>query len=157
MLAANIIFALLWGVLLGPFTPANLVAGFAIGFVLIWIAGGARPGAARYVRRARALASLIGFTAVELVKSNLTVAWYTVSSLKKLRPGVLAIPLAPDSTDEEITLLANLITLTPGTLSLDVSEDRSALYVHFMNAENAGALVESIKSGFERRIREVTR
>ena len=159
MLAANIIFALLWTLVLGPFSPGNLVAGFLIGFVLIWIAGGERREAKRYTRRTRAVAQLIWFTISELVKANLTVAWFVLVSVfsLKLKPAVLAIPLQEDATDDEITLLANLITLTPGTLSLDVADDRSALYVHFMNVTDPDREIAAIKDGFERRIREVTR
>ena len=72
------------------------------------------------------------------------------------RPGVVAIPLEA-KTDAEITFLANVITLTPGTLSLDVSEDRSTLYVHTMFLESPEVLRESIKEGFERRVLELLR
>jgi multicomponent Na+:H+ antiporter subunit E len=75
-----------------------------------------------------------------------------------MRPGVIAIPLNA-RTDVEITLLANLITLTPGTLSLDVSADRSVLYIHVMYIDNddIDAVRRKIKEGFERRILEVLR
>jgi multicomponent Na+:H+ antiporter subunit E len=48
-----------------------------------------------------------------------------------MRPGVIAMPLEA-KTDGEITMVANLISLTPGTLSLDVSDDRKVLYIHAM-------------------------
>ena len=54
----------------------------------------------------------------------------------------------------EITLLANLITLTPGTLSVDVSEDRRTLYVHALDCSDPDRLRRSIADGFERKIRE---
>jgi multicomponent Na+:H+ antiporter subunit E len=75
-----------------------------------------------------------------------------------MRPGIIAIPLDA-RTDLEITLLANLITLTPGTLSLDVSADRRVLYVHVMYIDNDDieAVRRSIKDGFERRVLEVLR
>jgi multicomponent Na+:H+ antiporter subunit E len=57
----------------------------------------------------------------------------------------------------EITFLANLITLTPGTLSLDVSDDRSVLYVHGMFVEDPQQMREQIKNGFERRVLELLR
>ncbi|MBL0225710.1 MAG: Na+/H+ antiporter subunit E [Geobacteraceae bacterium] len=58
-------------------------------------------------------------------------------------------------SDLQITLLATLITLTPGTLSLHVAEDRRTLYVHAMYIDDSNMLVERIKQGFERRVREV--
>lgn len=48
-----------------------------------------------------------------------------------MKPGVIALPLSA-RTEMEITLVANLISLTPGTLSLDVSDDRKVLYIHAM-------------------------
>jgi multicomponent Na+:H+ antiporter subunit E len=54
-----------------------------------------------------------------------------------------------------ITLLANLITLTPGTLSIDVSDDRKTLYVHTVNLNDPESFRKSIKEGFERRVQEL--
>ncbi len=73
-------------------------------------------------------------------------------------PGVVAIPLDV-RTDAEITLLANLITLTPGSVSLDLSEDRRVLYVHAMYIDGADveAYRRSIKEGLERRVLELLR
>ena len=73
-----------------------------------------------------------------------------------MKPGIVKIPLDARS-DLEITLLANLISLTPGTLSLDVSDDRKVLYVHAMYVNDREDFVASIKNGFERRILEITR
>ena len=74
----------------------------------------------------------------------------------RLRPAIVAVPLAVDR-DAEIALLANLITLTPGTLSLDVSPDRRTLYVHAMATNALTYLRREIQEGFERRILEVFR
>jgi multicomponent Na+:H+ antiporter subunit E len=73
-----------------------------------------------------------------------------------MRPGVIAIPLDAQ-TDIEITVLANLISLTPGTLSLDVSADRQTLYIHTMYLDDPEAARRGIKRGFERRVLAVTR
>lgn len=73
-------------------------------------------------------------------------------------PGVVAIPLDA-RTDVEITLLANLITLTPGSVTLDLSEDRSVLYVHAMYIDDGDveAYRRSVKEGLERRVLELLR
>lgn len=73
-------------------------------------------------------------------------------------PGVVAIPLDA-RTDVEITLLANLITLTPGSLSLDLSEDRRVLYVHamYIDGGDVEAYRRSVKEGLERRVLELLR
>ena len=152
----NLLLAVLWAALFGPFTPANLLVGFVVGYLILRVCGGrtARPG---YVRRVRAAVELALFTVYELVVANLRVAWYTVSSLRALRPAILEVPLEPGITDTELTLLSSLVTLTPGTLTLDVAPDGSALFVHFMHVEDPERAVASIKDGFERRILETTR
>jgi multicomponent Na+:H+ antiporter subunit E len=73
-------------------------------------------------------------------------------------PGVVAIPLDA-RTDAEITLLANLITLTPGSVSLDLSEDKSVLYVHamYIDGGDVEAYRRSVKEGLERRVLELLR
>ena len=73
-------------------------------------------------------------------------------------PGVVAIPLDA-RTDAEIALLANLITLTPGSVSLDLSEDRRVLYVHamYIDGGDVEAYRRSVKEGLERRVLELLR
>ena len=70
-----------------------------------------------------------------------------------LRPGIFAYPLKVGS-DFEITLLANLITLTPGTLSVDVSDDRRTLFVHAIDCSDVDKAIRDIRDGFERKIEE---
>ena len=85
----------------------------------------------RLFRRARAIAAVTLFFLWELILANLRVAYDIVTVKHFMRPGILAIELEA-RTDLEIALLANLISLTPGTLSLDVSIDRRFLFVHAM-------------------------
>ena len=72
-----------------------------------------------------------------------------------MKPGVIAMPLAA-KTDLEITMVANLISLTPGTLSLDVSDDRRVLFIHAMFLDNEQELRNSLKD-MERRVLEILR
>ena len=71
-------------------------------------------------------------------------------------PGIFAFRLKVDR-NFEITLLANLITLTPGTLSVDVSEDRKTLFVHAIDCSDPDRTRRDIAQGFERRIMEAFR
>lgn len=73
-----------------------------------------------------------------------------------LKPGIFAFPLTVES-DFEITLLANMITLTPGTLSVDVSDDRRTLFVHALDCSDPDATRRDIANGFERKIMEAFR
>jgi multicomponent Na+:H+ antiporter subunit E len=113
-------------------------------------------GDERYALRFVLAASLLLFFLRELVLSSVRVAIDVIKPRLTMRPAVVSVPLELHS-DAQITLLANLISLTPGTLSVDVAEDRSCLYVHAMYGEDADALRLGIKSDFEHRIREVFR
>lgn len=155
-LGTNLLLALLWASLIGPFSPTNIAVGFVISHALLRVCVRTRAASA-YSRRALALIRLVVYTIIELVIANLRVAYYTVSKLSALRPCVLAVPIREGLSDGEITLLSSLITLTPGTLTLDIADDRSALFVHFMHVENPKAAVAQIREGFERRVLEVTR
>jgi multicomponent Na+:H+ antiporter subunit E len=153
----NLLLALAWVFLTGQFTLANFVIGFAAGYFILWLARErAEPEAAAYFYKAPKTLGLLAFFTWELIKANLRVAYDVISPRQHMRPGVVAIPLDVQS-DLEITLLANLITLTPGTLSLDVSTDRAVLYVHSMYIDDVADFRRHIKEGFERRIWEVFR
>ncbi len=106
------------------------------------------------IRRLFAFLSFTLFLAKELLLANLHVARAILAPNARLKPLIVAVPLSL-TRDLDITFLANLITLTPGTLSLDVSEDRKVLWVHALHAEEPDALRREIKDGFERRIQEM--
>lgn len=89
----------------------------------------------------------------EFVVSVLRVAWLVMSPRMTFTPAAFRFPLRLRS-DRQITLLANLITLTPGTLTVDVAEDRSALVVHAIDCPDVEAACRDIRDGFERLIRE---
>ena len=76
--------------------------------------------------------------------------------MKTHSTAIVAVPLDVE-TDGEITLLANLISLTPGSLCLDVSEDRKTLYVHVMFLDDVEECRRELKEGFERRVLELLR
>jgi multicomponent Na+:H+ antiporter subunit E len=111
-----------------------------------------------YFHKVPKVVSLFFYFVKELVVASLKVAYDLVTPRHHMHPVVIALPLDV-KTDLEITVLANLISLTPGTLSLDLSEDRTILYVHsvFDNKGDLEGLKLSIKNGFERRILEISR
>jgi multicomponent Na+:H+ antiporter subunit E len=100
--------------------------------------------------------AFVAFFVKELILSALKVAWLVVQPQLRLRPAIIAYPLTL-TTDAQITLLANMITLTPGTLSVDVSADRKTLYIHAIDLENRDRLIGDIASGFETRVLSVLR
>jgi multicomponent Na+:H+ antiporter subunit E len=149
------LLALAWMALTGDWSLPALLFSCALGWLLLRLV---RPLGGEGFRRVR-LARLPGFLAYvlkEVVVANLRVAAAVIAPAGRLRPAIVAVPLTLDR-DAEIALLANLITLTPGTLSLDVSPDRRTLYVHAMATTGPDELRREIRDGFERRILEVFR
>ena len=153
----NILLAVNWALLTGHFDLENLVGGFVIGFVLLWILGRGTGQKTDYFRRVRkAIAFSLHFLR-ELILANLSVARTVLLERRdKIKPAFVAIPLEAE-TDAEIALFANLITLTPGTLSLDVSTDRRVLYIHTLDVKDVDALRAEIKRSLERGLLEVMR
>ena len=152
----NILLSLLWALLTGEVSVGNLAVGFALGYgalVLLYPATGQKTS---YFQKTLQFICFILFFTKELIVSSYRVATDVVKPLPLMRPGVIGIPLDA-KTDLEITLLANIISLTPGTLSLDVSEDRKTLYIHAMYIMNPDDLRREIKEGLERRLLELLR
>lgn len=88
----------------------------------------------------------------DLALSVKDVVLTVLNPYRPIRSAILAVPLDVES-DGGITLLANMVTLTPGTTSLHVSDDRSTLYIHVMNVSDD--TVAETKDGFERHVRQV--
>ena len=94
----------------------------------------------------------------DLVVSSLAVARTVLSRKDAGEPSFVTVPLRHARSDLEITMVANYITLTPGTLTVDVSPDRSTLLVHSLLAgEDSDAVRADIQNGIERRVTRVTR
>lgn len=148
----DLLLTLIWAAVTGSFTPHNLVLGFALGALSLALVRSHLPAAFHTVRPLKLLL-LAGLFFRELSLSAIKVAIIVLRRDMRLRPGIFAFPLTL-TRDFDITLLANLITLTPGTLSVDVSEDKKTLYVHALDCHDPAAEKRAISMGFERRIRE---
>lgn len=111
----------------------------------------------RYFHKIPAIFFLVVFFIKELIKANLKIAHDVIAVHTFLQPAVVALPLDV-KTDIEIMMLANIITLTPGTLSLKLSEDRKTLYVHTLYLDKGSIEVfkRNLKQGFEKKILAVT-
>jgi multicomponent Na+:H+ antiporter subunit E len=89
--------------------------------------------------------------AVELVMSNIAIVRIICHPKLPIRPGIIAYNTKV-RTDVGLTALSNLITLTPGTLTLDISDDRSTLFIHTLAIEDSTKVCESIRRAFETHI-----
>jgi multicomponent Na+:H+ antiporter subunit E len=147
----NIGLSSAWAALMGSFDATTLAAGYAVGYVIVWAAQPALGPSAYVTGVGRAVAFFVFYLA-ELVWSSIQVAIDVCRPRLRMCPGVVGLPLRA-RTDAEITVLANLISLTPGTLSLDVSLDKRLLYVHAMDLkEGPDALRADIRDRLESRV-----
>ena len=151
----NLALAIVWQTVTGSFSLGGLVSGFCVGYAVLWIA---RPMFAdsRYFVKLWRIIGFFFYFLKEMIVSSLRVAYDVVTPPIYSRPGVIRVPIEAE-TDLEITLLANLITLTPGTLTLDVSPDCKALYVHAMFSDDPEKVRADIRNGMERRLLELMR
>jgi len=151
----NVLLALTWGFAAGDPSAGNLGVGFILGWLVLWLGNGIL-GSGGYAWRIVKIAEFLFFFGWELLVANVRVAYDVLTVTHHMRPAILAVPLDA-RTDGEIVLLANLISLTPGTLSLDVSPDRRILYVHSMYTSDPDQVKRHLKQGFERRVLELLR
>jgi multicomponent Na+:H+ antiporter subunit E len=111
-----------------------------------------------YFRKLPSLMNLIVFFTKELLVANLRVAYDVVTPITYMRPCIVGVPLDA-KTDLEITILACMISLTPGTLSLTLSEDKTILFVHAITFKKMDpeAIKRDLKEGFEKKLLKITR
>ena len=106
------------------------------------------------LRKVSAGLRLSGGFFIELLMANLSVARTVLSPRLDVRPGILAYSTKLRS-DVALTVLANMITLTPGTLTLDISEDRTTLFIHTLDCSDPEAVARRIRRSFETPLMEL--
>jgi multicomponent Na+:H+ antiporter subunit E len=150
----NIGLAIIWMLLSGNASPVGFLSGYVIGIALLF--------ALRrflhfdfYFRRVISIVKLILLFSWELILANIDVIKIVLSPKLNIQPGIIAVPTIL-KTEWEVTLLASLISLTPGTLSMYFSADGKIIYVHSINVPDKEAMIKQIKNTFERAIMEVT-
>jgi multicomponent Na+:H+ antiporter subunit E len=151
MLLGSILLALVWAALQGEFSLSNLVFGYLLGYGVLVVLGKGGVLPSKFGAKVAHFFGLAGFFIWELVLANIRVALDVLRPGHTIRPAVVAIPL--DTTrDAEILLLSALINITPGSVTIDVSDDRRTLYVHVMHMKSVETTRREIKEGFERRV-----
>ena len=90
----------------------------------------------------------------DILPANVEVALLIIGPIKKLTPGFVAIPINIDS-DLGLTILASTVSLTPGTVSAEVSKDKAWLYVHSLHLDDEAELIKSVKQRYEKPIKEI--
>lgn len=151
----NFILAFVWMFLSSNFTAAGFIVGFILGVIIILIMR--RFFTSRlYLARVWAIIKLSLLFLKELILANIQVLKVVLKPQLTMQPAFFAYPTVL-TQDWEITLLSNLITLTPGTVVVHVSDDAKTLYVHAIDISDVDEAVAAIRDSFEKAILEVSK
>lgn len=140
--------AVIWVLLWGSASPANVLSGLAVGGALVLIVPGLRPrGPGRYRVRPLGVARLVGYMLAVTVRSNVELTREVLSRTASLRTAIVGVPL-PGCSDEILTLISNLVAISPGTMPIELRQDPNVLYVHVLHLRDV--------EGFRRDILHLT-
>ncbi|MBU2863988.1 Na+/H+ antiporter subunit E [Reinekea forsetii] len=150
----NFIFLfVIWILLTGSYSLGNVLLAVVLSIAIPAVVGGFQREGLR-VRKHRKAFQYFLIMLSDIVLSNFVVAKQVLGKTSELKPGFIAIPL--DMKEAlPITLFASTISLTPGTVSTELSADRKRLYVHALHIEDEQELIASIKKRYEARLKEI--
>lgn len=146
------VLAAMWAIMQHRLDVADLLVGYLVALAVVWVCRDFWTERVT-IRSAGSLLRLLAVFVKELIVANLQVAWIVIHPRLPIRPALIELPLALRD-DLQITGLATLITLTPGTVTVDVAPDRSALHVHCLVTDDADAVRAQIKRQFEQPIQK---
>jgi multicomponent K+:H+ antiporter subunit E len=148
-----LLLTLLWLLLNQSLSIGHLVLGAVIGIGIGWAIRATLPDLPRVRAPGRLLCYLV-LVLRDIVVANIHVARLVLSPLGRLRPRIVVVPLDVDHP-AVASLLAATVTLTPGTVSVDLDPGRRELTVHALDAPDDATVIDEIKSRYERRLREI--
>lgn len=151
----SLLLLVVWPVINGSFSLGQILLGALLAVVIPWFTEPLRAERAR-LGSPLAIVRLGGVVLYDIVMSNIDVARRILGPEERIAPAYVWVPLT--ITDPHgIVALAGIITMTPGTLSADLSDDRRHLLVHAFHLEDEAALIESIKARYEAPLMEIFR
>lgn len=154
-IALNFVLAFISMFLKNSYLPADFIKGYLTGLIIMFVFRRFFP-TRFYLKPVFKFIHLLLVFIKEVILSNIAVLKIVLNPKLSMKPGIFALPI--DVTkDWEIFILSSMITLTPGTLVMKVSNDHKILYVHAMNISDVEESINDIKNSFERLIKEVSR
>jgi len=149
----SLLLFIVWLALNNTLAPGHLVLGGILAIIIPLLVAGlesAQPAVKRYDLVIPYLLMVL----YDIVVANLEVAMKVLGPTQNLRPAFIAIQIETQN-ELMITILASTISLTPGTVSTEVSQDRQWLYLHVLHLEDEQALIALIKQRYEGKLREI--
>lgn len=148
------LLAAVWILLQNEFSAGMFVFGIVLGILIPWGTSIWWPDTPKGFRPVKMIAYVF-LVVWDIVVANIQVAWIVLTVPNtKLKPAWIVVPLDLRHP-EAITLLAGTITLTPGTVSSDLSSEGNSLLVHVLHTDDPDAVRDEIKSRYERRLKEI--
>jgi multicomponent Na+:H+ antiporter subunit E len=143
MLGRVAMLVALWLLAWGEVTVVNVVSGTVVAIVLLVAFPPRRPTEGEERLSLAGIARLSAYVVGQLVASNIVMTKQVLRPPSPPRPGVIAHHLV-HPTDEVVTVISSIIALSPGTMTVDVAPDSSAIYVHFFHLDDIDAARRSI-------------
>lgn len=153
MFLNNLLLAIIWVLATGTLTEENFIFGFLISFGILYVITINKQDRT-YFTLIPKLLSFFSFVLWEIIKANLVTVKESLYAKSKLKPAVIKVPLTVES-DLAITILATMVSVTPGTLVMDISDDKKVMYVHVMHVKDKQDFIDEVKNKFEKRLMEV--
>ena len=150
----NLLLSFIWAALTGSMGYSNFLFGYLLGFLILWILNKNETDQ-RYFYRVPKIIGFVFYFLYEMIVANLQVAYDVITPKYFFKPGIVRFPLEA-TTDFEINLISMFISLTPGTILLDVSEDKKSIFIHVMYLDSKEKFIARMRYS-ERRILEILR
>jgi multicomponent K+:H+ antiporter subunit E len=150
----TLVLAVIWLLLVNAVSPGNVLLGLVLGVLIPLVTGPYWPDRPK-LRRPVKIAAYVLIVMWDVVKANIIVAGLILFRRNAdLQSRFITVPIDL-RTPEAIAVLAGTITMTPGTVTADMSACGRALLIHCLNAPDPDAVVAEIKARYERRLMEI--
>lgn len=151
----NLLLSFIWVALTGEMLYTNLFFGFILGFFILWVMNLNGTDQRYFTRIPKMILFALNFF-LDLIKANIQVAYDVITPKYFFKPGIVRYEMEA-ATDLEINLLSTMISLTPGTLVLDISNDNKVVYIHVMYLRDRDKFISDVKNKIEKKLLELLR
>lgn len=152
----NILLTFVWVALTGHLDYANFIFGYTLGFFILWMVNRSVRANTEYFYRVPKIFAFILLFFYDLLKSNFEVMKDVVTPNYNMHPGIIKYEMSA-KTDFEITMLANMIALTPGTVVVDLSKNKKFMYIHVMYISDKEQFKRKLSNRIEKKLLEILR
>ncbi len=153
----NILLTFVWVALTGQLNYVNFFFGGILGFFILWLLARNSPKSEKeYFYRVPKILSFIIYFFVDMLQANWEVAKDVITPNYHTTPGIIKYQIDA-KTDFEITMLANIIALTPGTMVIDIADDKSYIYIHTMYLKDKDKFIKRLKERTEKKLLAILR